>query len=80
LVVCHEPPLRNVIEAHKRYDGQVLGSDKVGEGSGKKEGKTSDIHRATKNTPQKTFAPKTNVLRNRLDTTRAPPVFLPQNK
>jgi hypothetical protein len=27
----HEPQLKMMIEAYKRYDGQVLGSDKVGE-------------------------------------------------
>jgi hypothetical protein len=40
---CHEPQLRLVIEAYKRYDGQALGADKVGEGSGENEGKIGDI-------------------------------------
>jgi hypothetical protein len=30
----HEPQLRMMIEAYKRYDGKVLGSEKVGECSG----------------------------------------------
>jgi hypothetical protein len=32
-----------MIEAYKCYDGQVLGSDKVCEGSGENEGKIGDI-------------------------------------
>jgi hypothetical protein len=42
----HEPQLRMMFEAYKRYDGQALGSDKVGEGSGENEGKimTSQNH------------------------------------
>jgi hypothetical protein len=39
----HEPQLRMMIEAYKRYDGQALGSDKVGEGSGDNDGKIEDI-------------------------------------
>jgi hypothetical protein len=34
----HEPQLRLMIEAYKRYDGQALGADKIGEGSGENEG------------------------------------------
>jgi hypothetical protein len=32
-----------MIEAYKCYDGQVLGSDKIGDGSGEKEEKIDDI-------------------------------------
>jgi hypothetical protein len=39
----HEPQLRMMIEAYKRYDGQALGSDKLGEGSGENEGKIGNI-------------------------------------
>jgi hypothetical protein len=39
----HEPQLRMMIEAYKRYDGEPLGLDKVGEGSGENEGKFGDI-------------------------------------
>jgi hypothetical protein len=39
----HEPELRMMIEAYKCYDGQALGSDKIGEGSGEKEEKIGDI-------------------------------------
>jgi hypothetical protein len=28
----HEPQLRMMIETYKRYDGEVLGANKVGEG------------------------------------------------
>jgi hypothetical protein len=31
----HEPQLRMMIEAYKHYDGQALGSEKVGECSGR---------------------------------------------
>jgi hypothetical protein len=33
----HEPQLRMMIEAYKRYDGQALGLDKIGECSGEEE-------------------------------------------
>jgi hypothetical protein len=39
----HEPRLRMMIEAYQHYDGKVLGSDKVGEGSVENEGKIGDI-------------------------------------
>jgi hypothetical protein len=32
-----------VTEAYKHYDGQALGSNKVGEGSGENEGKIGEI-------------------------------------
>jgi hypothetical protein len=73
----HEPQLRMMIEAYKRYDGQALGSDKVGEGSGENEGKISDIPKPPKTYHKNAYAPKPNPLRNRLDTTPAPPVFPP---
>jgi hypothetical protein len=75
----HEPQLRMMIEAYKRYDGQVLGSDKVGERSGENEGKIGDIPEPPKSYHKNAYAPKTNPLRNRLDTTPAPPVFPPQS-
>jgi hypothetical protein len=74
----HVPQLRMMIEAYKRYDGQALGSDKVGEGSGENEGKISDIPEPPKTYHKNVYAPKPNPLRNRLDTTLAPPVFPPQ--
>jgi hypothetical protein len=73
----HEPQLRMMIEAYKRYDGQALGSDKVGEGSGENEGKIGDIPKPPKTYHKNAYAPKPNPLRNRLDTTPAPPVFPP---
>jgi hypothetical protein len=39
----HEPQLRMMIETYKRYDGEALGANKVGEGSGENEGKIEDI-------------------------------------
>jgi hypothetical protein len=69
----HEPQLRIMIEIYKRRDGEVLGAKKVGEGSGE-----SDIPKPPKPHHKNAFVPKPNHLRNRLDTTPAPPVFLPQ--
>jgi hypothetical protein len=65
----HEPQLRIMIEAFKRQDGEGVGANMVGEGSGEnilEPPKTHDIN---------DFPPKPNHLRNRLDTTPAPPVF-----
>jgi hypothetical protein len=39
----HDPQLRIMIETYKRQDGEVLGANKVGEGSGENEGKIGDI-------------------------------------
>jgi hypothetical protein len=39
----HEPQLRMMIEAYKRYDGQALSSEKIGECSGEGEDKIGDI-------------------------------------
>jgi hypothetical protein len=66
------------IEAYKHYDGQALGSDKVGEGSGENEGKISDIPKPPKTYHKNAYAPKPNPLRKLLDTTPGPPVFPPQ--
>jgi hypothetical protein len=73
----HEPQLRMMIEAYKRYDGQALGSDKVGEGSGDNDGKIEDILEPPKTHQKNAYSPKPNPLRNQLDTTPAPPVFPP---
>jgi hypothetical protein len=35
--------LMMMIETYKRYDGEALGANKVGEGSGENEGKNGDI-------------------------------------
>jgi hypothetical protein len=78
LLSGHEPQLRMMIKAYKRYDGQALGSDKVGEGSGEDEEKIGDIPEPPKTYQKNAYAPKTNRLRNRLDTTVAPPMFPPQ--
>jgi hypothetical protein len=73
----HEPQLRMMVEAYKRYDGQELGADKAGEGSGENEGKIGDILKPPKPHHKNAYAPKPNPLRNRLDTTLVPPVFSP---
>jgi hypothetical protein len=69
----HEPQLRIMIETFKHQDGEALGAKKVGEGSGE-----SDIPEPPKTHHKNSFVPKPNHLRNRLDTTLAPPVFSPQ--
>jgi hypothetical protein len=65
----HEPQLRMMIEVFKRQDGEGLGANKVGEGSGE------NIPEPPKTHHKNDFPPKPNHLRNRLDTTPAPPVF-----
>jgi hypothetical protein len=65
----HEPQLRMMIEAFKRQDGEGLGANKVDEGSGE------NIPEPPKTHHKNDFPPKPNHLRNRLDTTPAPPVF-----
>jgi hypothetical protein len=74
----HEPHLRIMIKTYKRQDGEALGANKVGEGSGENEGKIGDIPEPPKTHHKNDFVPKPNHLRNRLDTTPAPPVFPPQ--
>jgi hypothetical protein len=68
----HEPQLRIMIETYKRQDGEGLGANKVGEVSGE------NIPEPPKTHHKNAFPPKPNHLRNRLDTTPAPPVFPPQ--
>jgi hypothetical protein len=68
----HEPQLRKTIKTYKRQDGEGLGANKVGEGSGE------NIPEPPKTHHKNVFVPKPNHLRNRLDTTPAPPVFPPQ--
>jgi hypothetical protein len=67
-----------MIKAYKHYDRQELGSHKVGEGSGKNEGEIDDIPEPPKTDHKNAYAPKPDLLRNKLDTTPAPPVFPPQ--
>jgi hypothetical protein len=62
-----------MIETYKRQDGEALGAKKAGEESGE-----SDIPEPPKPHHKNSFVPKPNHLRNRLDTTLAPPVFPPQ--
>jgi hypothetical protein len=65
----HEPQLKMMIEAFKRQDGEGLGANKVGERSGE------NIPEPPKTHHKNDFPPKPNHLRNRLDTTPAPPIF-----
>jgi hypothetical protein len=68
----HELQLRIMIETYKRKDGEGLGANKVSEGS------EENIPEPPKTHQKNAFPPKPNHLRNRLDTTPAPPVFPPQ--
>jgi hypothetical protein len=61
-----------MIKTDKRQDGEGLGANKVGEGSGE------SIPQPPKTHHKNDFPPKPNHLRNRLDTTPTPPVFPPQ--
>jgi hypothetical protein len=67
----HEPQLRMMIEAYKRYDGQALGSDNIGECSGENKEKIGDIPAPPKTFHKNAYAPKTNPLRNRLDSPKS---------
>jgi hypothetical protein len=67
-----EPQLRIMIETFKRQDGEGLGENKVGEGSGE------NILEPPKTQHKNDFPPKPNHLQNRLDTTPAPLLFSPQ--
>jgi hypothetical protein len=42
-----------MIETYKRQDGEALGANKVGEGSGMNEGKIGDFPEPPKTPPQK---------------------------
>jgi hypothetical protein len=65
----HEPQLKMMIEVFKRQAGEGLGANKVGEGSGENIPEPTKIHQ------KNNFPPKPNHLRNRLDTTPAPPMY-----
>jgi hypothetical protein len=69
----HEPQLSIMIETYTHLDGEALGAKKAGEESGE-----SDIPEPPKTHHKNAFVPKSNHIRNRLDTTPAPPVFPPQ--
>jgi hypothetical protein len=58
----HKPQLRIMIESFKGQDGEGLGANKVGEGSGE------NIPEPPKTHHKYDFPPKPNHLRNRLDT------------
>jgi hypothetical protein len=58
-----------MMEAFKIQDGEGLRANKVGEGSGE------NIPEPPKTHHKNDFTPKPNHLRNRLDTTPAPPMF-----
>jgi hypothetical protein len=55
-----EPQLGMMIASCKCFDGWALGLDKVGEGSGEREGKFGNVSTPPQPTPKDKFAPKTN--------------------
>jgi hypothetical protein len=59
-----------MIETYKRQDGEGLGANKVGEGSGE------NIPEPPKTHHKNDFPPKPNHLRNLPDTTQLHPCFL----
>jgi hypothetical protein len=71
----HEPQLRMMIEAYKHYDGQALGSEKIGECSGEGGEKIGDIQAPPKTYHKNAYDPKPNPLRNKFDTTPDPLIF-----
>jgi hypothetical protein len=63
------------METYKRYDGQALGSEKVGECSAEGGEKIGDIQAPPKTFHKNAYAPKPNPLRNKLDTNPDPSIF-----
>jgi hypothetical protein len=57
-----EPQLGMMIASCKRFDGWALGFDKVGEGSGEREGKFGNVSAPPQATPKDKFASKPNHL------------------
>jgi hypothetical protein len=68
----HGPQLRMMIEAFKHQYGEALGAKKVGAEVVRIRGRSEISHNHQKPTTKMPY------LRNRLDTTLAPPVFPPQ--
>jgi hypothetical protein len=68
----HEPQLRIMVETYKPSNSEGLGANKVGEVSGENIPEPPKMHH------NNDFVPKLNHLKNRLDTTPAPPMFPPQ--
>jgi hypothetical protein len=56
--------LRMMIEAFKLQDGEALGANKVGKGSGENGWKIGDIPEPPKTNHKNAFVPKPNHLRN----------------
>jgi hypothetical protein len=64
-----------MIEAYKHYDGQALGSDKIGECSGEGGEKIGDMQAPPKTFYKNVCGTKPNQLRSKLDTTLDPSMF-----
>jgi hypothetical protein len=70
-----EPQLGIMIASFKRYDGQALGADKLGENSGERVERVGEIPIPPPNRHKNKFEPKPNHLKNKLDTTLDLPIF-----
>jgi hypothetical protein len=55
-----EPQLCRMIASYKRFDGWTLGLDKIGDGSGEREGKFRNVSDPPQPTPKDKFASKPN--------------------
>jgi hypothetical protein len=55
-----EPRLGMMIASYNRFDGSALGLDKVGEGSGEREGKFGNVSAPPQPTPRDKFVSKPN--------------------
>jgi hypothetical protein len=53
-----------MIETYKHYDGEALGANKFGEGSGENEGKIGDMLEPPRTHHKNAYAPKPNPFRN----------------
>jgi hypothetical protein len=72
----HEPLLRMMIEAYKRYDGQALGPDNIGERSGEGGEKIGDIQVPPKTFHENAYAPKPNPLKRIFTQLQILPYFI----
>jgi hypothetical protein len=59
-LLSQEPQLGMMIASYKRFDGRTLGLDKVGEGSGEREGNFGNVSIPPQPTPKDKFSSKPN--------------------
>jgi hypothetical protein len=71
----HEPHLRMMIKTDKRYDGEALGANKVGEESAENEGKIGDILEPPRTHHKNAYTPKPNLKGNGVATLAQNKIF-----